>query len=68
MRLTQFKYESFGSIRFQFLRMGLGVGFLAFTFVAFAAETDAMKAGSPDWLQLGLELFGGLALFLAGLL
>ena len=67
MRLTQFKHESFGSIRFQFLRMGLGVGFLAFTFVAFAAETDAMKAGSPDWLQLGLGLFGGLALFLAGL-
>ena len=67
MRLTRFKYESFGSIRFQFLRMGLGVGFLAFTFVAFAAETDAMKAGSPDWLQLGLGLFGGLALFLAGL-
>ena len=67
MRLTQFKYESFGSIRFQFLRMATGVGFLAFTFVAFAAETDAMKAGSPDWLQLGLGLFGGLALFLAGL-
>jgi len=67
MRLTQFKYESFGSIRFQFLRMGIGVGFLAFTFVAFAAETDAMKAGLPDWLQLGLGLFGGLALFLAGL-
>jgi len=67
MRLTQFKYESFGSIRFQFLRMGIGVGFLAFAFVAFAAETDAMKAGSPDWLQLGLGLFGGLALFLAGL-
>ena len=67
MRLTQFKYKSFGSIRFQFLRMGIGVGFLAFAFVAFAAETDAMKAGSPDWLQLGLGLFGGLALFLAGL-
>lgn len=67
MKLTQFKYESFGSIRFQFLRMGIGVGFLAFAFVAFAAETDAMKAGSPDWLQLGLGLFGGLALFLAGL-
>jgi phosphate:Na+ symporter len=67
MRLTQFKYESFGSIRFQFLRMAIGVGFLAFTFVAFAAETGAMKAGSPDWLQLGLGLFGGLALFLAGL-
>jgi phosphate:Na+ symporter len=47
--------------------MAIGVGFLAFTFVAFAAETDAMKAGSPDWLQLGLGLFGGLALFLAGL-
>ena len=67
MRLTQFKYESFGSIRFHFLRTGLGVGFLAFTFVAFAAEADATKAGSPDWLQLGLGLFGGLALFLAGL-
>jgi phosphate:Na+ symporter len=47
--------------------MGLGVGFLAFAFVAFAAETDAIKPGSPDWLQLGLGLFGGLALFLAGL-
>ncbi|MEN8801495.1 MAG: Na/Pi cotransporter family protein, partial [Thiogranum sp.] len=32
----------------------------------FAAEPDAV-AESPDWLQLGLGLFGGLALFLAGL-
>jgi len=42
------------------------VGFLTIAFVAFAAEGEA-AAGSPDWLQLGLGLFGGLALFLGGL-
>ncbi len=68
MRLTPFKYESFGSVRLQLLQTGIGLGFLAFTFAAFAAQADALQeADSPDWLQLGLGLFGGLALFLAGL-
>jgi len=42
------------------------VALLAATFTAIAAQQEAV-AGSPDWLQLGLGLFGGLALFLAGL-
>jgi phosphate:Na+ symporter len=35
-------------------------------FLAFAAELE-VTATSPDWLQVFLGLFGGLALFLAGL-
>jgi phosphate:Na+ symporter len=42
------------------------VALLAAAFVAFAAQ-QGVAAGSPDWLQLGLGLFGGLALFLGGL-
>jgi len=52
--------------RFRWLGTGLGVILLAVAFVAFAAESDAGYS-SPDWLQLGLGLFGGLALFLGGL-
>ncbi len=44
----------------------LGVALLAVAFAAFAAESAAAPEG-PDWLQLGLGLFGGLALFLGGL-
>ncbi len=66
MRSTQFQLESPGLLRSHFLRTGLGVGFLAIAFVAFAAEGDT-AVPSPDWLQLGLGLFGGLALFLGGL-
>ena len=39
---------------------------LATAFLVFASETG-VTAESPDWLQLSLGLFGGLALFLAGL-
>ncbi|MCP3866488.1 MAG: Na/Pi cotransporter family protein, partial [Gammaproteobacteria bacterium] len=39
---------------------------LAVGFIAFADEAKA-AANSPDWLQLTLGLFGGLALFLGGL-
>ena len=41
-------------------------GLLVFALIAFAAEAD-VAVESPDWLQLGLGLFGGLALFLGGL-
>jgi phosphate:Na+ symporter len=38
------------------------------TFVVFASDADiTLKIDSPDWLQINLGLFGGLALFLAGL-
>ncbi|MFK5891910.1 MAG: Na/Pi cotransporter family protein [Pseudomonadota bacterium] len=60
---TQFSYQHVG---FQFLRMMLGIGFLTLTFVVFAAEANS-EPGTPDWLQIGLGMFGGLALFLAGL-
>ena len=48
------------------LRTGLAVLLLAAAFFAFAAE-PGLAVESPDWLQLTLGLFGGLALFLAGL-
>ncbi len=47
-------------------RTGLGLGLLLIAFVAWAADAEPGPA-SPDWLQLGLGLFGGLALFLGGL-
>ncbi len=43
-----------------------GLALLLVAFVAFAANHEA-EGASPDWLQLGLGLFGGLALFLGGL-
>ncbi len=48
------------------LRTGIGLALLALAFFAFAATSEPAPE-SPDWLQLGLGLFGGLALFLAGL-
>jgi phosphate:Na+ symporter len=53
-------------IRSHLLRTGLAVLLLAAAFYAYAVELDATVA-SPDWLQLFLGLFGGLALFLGGL-
>jgi len=44
----------------------LPVLLLGFAFSAFAVEADA-AGESPDWVQLFLGLFGGLALFLGGL-
>lgn len=43
-----------------------GVALLSIAFVAVAASAEPSPE-SPDWLELGLGLFGGLALFLAGL-
>jgi phosphate:Na+ symporter len=58
--------DSFRST-FSYLALsGFGVALLLFAMIAFAAVPEIV-AVSPDWLQLGLGLFGGLALFLAGL-
>lgn len=52
----------------QLFRSVIGLSLLLITFVAFAADGDsALAINSPDWLQINLGLFGGLALFLAGL-
>ena len=54
------------AMRLNLLRMLFAVALLAVAFVAFAVESGDTPE-SPDWLQLILELFGGLALFLGGL-
>lgn len=46
--------------------VGVGVGLAFLIPIAVAAE-QPVSTPSPDWLQIGLGLFGGLALFLAGL-
>lgn len=52
----------------QLFRSGLGLCLMFITFMVFASDVDiASKVESPDWLQVNLGLFGGLALFLAGL-
>ncbi|MGB5425260.1 MAG: Na/Pi cotransporter family protein [Gammaproteobacteria bacterium] len=58
--------ESAVFIRTRLLRTGLAVLLLAAAFYACAADLD-VTLESPDWLQLFLGLFGGLALFLGGL-
>ena len=66
MTSTQLEPESSRNIRNQLLRTALAVALLAIAFFAFAAESGG-AAESPDWLQVFLGLFGGLALFLGGL-
>lgn len=52
----------------QLFRSGIGLCLFLMTFIVFASDGDiALKIDSPDWLQINLGLFGGLALFLAGL-
>ena len=58
--------ESAVFIRTRLLRTGLAVLLLAAAFYACATDLD-VTLESPDWLQLFLGLFGGLALFLGGL-
>ncbi len=48
------------------VRTGLAITLLMIAFYAFAVE-PGIVVDSPDWLQLFLGLFGGLALFLGGL-
>jgi len=66
MRSPQPELESLNFIRSYLAPAGFGVALLVFALIACAAEPDVV-AESPDWLQLGLGLFGGLALFLGGL-
>ena len=56
----------FENPRFHLVRMLLPVVLLGIGFSALAVEAEAAGA-SPDWVQLFLGLFGGLALFLGGL-
>lgn len=48
------------------LSAAMGVGLILWILIARAAEAEA-TAPQIDWLQLGMGLFGGLALFLGGL-
>jgi len=57
---------TFPNLQLSLLRIGVPVLLLAIAFSAFAVEPDVV-AESPDWVQLFLGLFGGLALFLGGL-
>lgn len=66
MRLSQLEKKDYQLVRFQLIRTGLAIALLMMAFFAFAVETG-VAVESPDWLQLCLGLFGGLALFLAGL-
>ena len=58
--------ESAVFVRSHLLRTGFAVLLLAAAFYVYAVDLDVTVA-SPDWLQLCLGLFGGLALFLGGL-
>ena len=58
--------ESAVFVRSHQLRTGFAVLLLAAAFYVYAVDLDVTVA-SPDWLQLCLGLFGGLALFLGGL-
>ncbi len=52
----------------QFFRSGIGLGLLLMSCILFAADMEhTSQSNTPDWLQINLGLFGGLALFLAGL-
>ena len=57
---------SFNPMRRHLMQTGIGVTLLVIAFCVFAADSAAGPE-SPDWLQVGLGLFGGLALFLSGL-
>ena len=48
-------------------RFGFGLLLLLWTAAVAAADGAEATAAAPDWLQLTLGLFGGLALFLGGL-
>lgn len=66
MRSPRFDSCSVEGIQFPLVRMVVSAALLALAFSAFAMESDAIGQ-SPDWIQLFLGLFGGLALFLGGL-
>jgi len=60
------KQEMSRPLLLNLVRSGLVAVLMVVAFAALAADVG-VKPGSPDWLQLSLGLFGGLALFLSGL-
>ncbi len=66
MKLAQPRYDPAFSVRSWLVRTGFTVVLLMAAFCVLAVE-PGIAAESPDWLQLCLGLFGGLALFLGGL-
>ena len=61
-------HESAFLIRSHLMRTGLAIVLLSAAFFAYAVAVEpGVTDESPDWLQLCLGLFGGLALFLGGL-
>ena len=66
MKSSQLARKPYRFVCFQLVRTGLAAILLTIAFFALGAEPQ-VAANSPDWLQLFLGLFGGLALFLGGL-
>ena len=66
MRSSQLEPASVHFFTSHLVRTGFAVALLATAFYSFAAK-PGITPESPDWLQLNLGLFGGLALFLGGL-
>jgi len=66
MKTSQTESLLFENLRAGLLRLLLPVLLLGLAFSAFAVEVGSVGE-SPDWVQLFLGLFGGLALFLGGL-
>ena len=66
MNSTDHEPSSAHRARDLLIRSGLAMGLLMIAFWAFAADVKD-TANEPDWVQLFLGLFGGVALFLGGL-
>jgi phosphate:Na+ symporter len=68
MKLTTFNQMFSNLVCSQLFRSGIGLCLFLITFVVFASDGEITSTQkSLDWLQINLGLFGGLALFLAGL-
>ena len=68
MQLLKSKVVLSQSFFSQLFRTGIALCLLLISFMVFASDNKvALSPNSPDWLQINLGLFGGLALFLAGL-
>ena len=65
-RLDRCRAEVLRAGTLRLVPIASGAALLLIALIAFAAEQEA-DVVSPDWLQLALGLFGGIALFLGGL-